>query len=85
MVDYLGANRLEDRPVPRVFFQSRTERTSSRPRGPRRSLGEVLASAVGTGTELRISAGELRRIRALIEENRERILEAWYGHISAKR
>jgi hypothetical protein len=28
---------------------------------------------------------ELRRIRALIEENREKLLEAWHGHISAKR
>jgi hypothetical protein len=28
---------------------------------------------------------ELRRISALIEENREKLLEAWHGHISAKR
>jgi len=28
---------------------------------------------------------ELRRLRALIEENREKLLEAWHGHISAKR
>jgi hypothetical protein len=28
---------------------------------------------------------ELRRIRVLIEENLEKLLEAWHGHISAKR
>jgi Domain of unknown function (DUF4160) len=28
---------------------------------------------------------ELRRLRALIEENREKLLEAWHGHISVKR
>ena len=28
---------------------------------------------------------ELRSIRGLIEENREKLLEAWHGHISAKR
>ncbi|HJX10482.1 MAG TPA: DUF4160 domain-containing protein [Candidatus Binatia bacterium] len=26
---------------------------------------------------------ELRRIRALIEENREKLLEAWHGHIGS--
>ena len=35
MVDYLSANGLEERSVPGVFFQPRTERTSARPRGPR--------------------------------------------------
>jgi len=28
---------------------------------------------------------ELRRIRDLIEENREKLLEEWHGHISVKR
>jgi Domain of unknown function (DUF4160) len=28
---------------------------------------------------------ELRRLRALIEENQEKLLEAWHGHIGAKR
>ena len=28
---------------------------------------------------------ELRRVRTLIEENRGKLLEAWYGHIGAKR
>jgi len=32
VVSYSGANRVEERSVPRVFLQSRTERTSSRPR-----------------------------------------------------
>ncbi|MBI4526789.1 MAG: DUF4160 domain-containing protein [Deltaproteobacteria bacterium] len=31
------------------------------------------------------SPRELRRIIALIEENREELLEAWHGHISSKR
>ena len=31
------------------------------------------------------SARELRRIRGLIEQNREKLLEAWHGHIGAKR
>ena len=31
------------------------------------------------------SPRELRRIRTLIEENLEHLLEAWHGHISAKR
>jgi len=29
--------------------------------------------------------GELRKIRDLIEENRRKLLEAWHGHIGAKR
>ncbi|MBI5411279.1 MAG: DUF4160 domain-containing protein [Nitrospirae bacterium] len=28
---------------------------------------------------------ELRRIRTLIEDNHEKLLEAWYGHLSTKR
>ena len=28
---------------------------------------------------------ELRRIRTLIEDNQERLLEAWHGHLSAQR
>ena len=55
MVEYIGANGLEERSLPRVLLQPRTERTSSRPRRPGRSLGEVLASAVGTGAEFRVS------------------------------
>jgi hypothetical protein len=31
------------------------------------------------------SPRELRRIRALIEENQGKLLEAWHGHIGAKR
>jgi len=28
---------------------------------------------------------ELRRIKTLIEENREKLLKAWHGHIGTKR
>jgi len=31
------------------------------------------------------SLHELRRIRTLIEDNHEKLLEAWHGHLSAKR
>ena len=31
------------------------------------------------------TAPELRRIRALIEEHRARILEVWHGHIGTQR
>ncbi len=55
MLEYRSANGLEERSVPSVFLQPRTEGTSARPRGPRRSVGEVLASAFGTGTEFRVS------------------------------
>jgi hypothetical protein len=40
-----------------------------------------LALARNFGFPLR----ELRRIRALIEDNHEELLEAWYGHLSTKR
>ena len=30
-------------------------------------------------------AHELRRIRATIEEHRERLLEVWYGHVGTQR
>lgn len=51
-----GANGPEKRSVPRLFLQPRAERTSARPRGPRRSVGKVLASAFGARAEFRLSA-----------------------------
>ena len=42
---------------------------------------QPLALARNFGYPLR----ELGRIRALLEENREKLLEAWHGHTSAKR
>lgn len=85
MVGYHRANGLEERSVPRVFF-------SHEPNEPphihvdRDNLSakfwlQPLALARNFGFPPR----ELRRIRALIEENREKLLEAWHGHIGAKR
>ena len=82
MVDYLSAHGLEER--------VRTECTS--PNEPphvhvdRDDLSakfwlQPLALARNFGFPPR----ELRRLRDLIEENREKLLEAWHGHISAKR
>jgi len=45
----------QERSIPHLFFQPRTERTASCPRGPGRSLGEILASAIGTCAEFRVS------------------------------
>ena len=47
------------------------------------SLGEVLASAFGSGAELWISTQGITR--SVIEQNLEKLLEAWNGHIGAKR
>jgi hypothetical protein len=80
MLGCRGANGFEERSIPCVFFQPRAERTSSRSRGPRRSIGKVLASAVAAGAEFGFTSTELRRVRTLIEENREELLEAWNGH-----
>jgi hypothetical protein len=85
MVHCLSANGLEERSVPRVFF-------SHEPNEPphvhvdRDDLSakfwlQPLALARNFGFPTR----ELRRIRALIEGNLEKPLEAWHGHISAKR
>jgi hypothetical protein len=84
MVDYLSAHGLEERSVPSVLLQPRTERTSvhvDRDDLSAKFWLQPLALARNFGFPPR----ELRRLRVLVEENREKLLEAWHGHISAKR
>jgi uncharacterized protein DUF4160 len=84
VVGYGRANGAEERPVPHFFSHEPNERSHvhvDRDNLSAKFWLQPLALARNFG----FPPGELRRIRVLRENNLEKLLEAWHGHISAKR